>query len=145
MQKEIEKDNTKKKESKGSKESKHNMPNKKNKKELNKLNRIEFNKTYEEELRKMNLKKEDKDLQNIYLFSFDNFSEFYQEKLRLLINREQEDDKENFTKIKSNNRLYRKYKRNNFFLSQKILNTYITFINNNLQDLLNSCKSSFSY
>jgi hypothetical protein len=136
MQKEIEKDNTKKKESKGSKESKHNMPNKKNKKELNKLNRIEFNKTYEEELRKMNLKKEDKDLQNIYLFSFDNFSEFYQEKLRLLINREQEDDKENFTKIKSNNRLYRKYKRNNFFLSQKILNTYITFINNNLQDLL---------
>jgi len=138
MQKEIEKDNTKKKETK---KNLFNNSNNKSKKELNKenknkINKKELSKTYEEEIRKMNFKKDDKDLQNIYLFSFDNFSEFYQEKLRFIINREQEDDKENFFKIKSNNRLYKKYKRNNFFLSQKILNTYITFINNNLKEIL---------
>jgi len=68
--------------------------------------------------REINIKKEhkvDKDLQNIYLFSFDNFSTFYQNNLRFIINREQEDDKENFSKVKSNNRLYKNYKRNNFF------------------------------
>ena len=88
----------------------------------------------------MKIDKYDKDLQNIFFFSFDNFSEFYQKKLRFIINREQEDDKENFSKIKSSNRLYKKYKRNNFFLSQNILNIYITFTNNNLKELLNTFK-----
>ena len=95
---------------------------------------------YFKDIRIKKIEKYDNDLQNIYLFSFDNFSEFYQEKLRIIINREQEDDKENFSKIKSNNRLYKKYKRNNFFLSQKILNIYITFTNNHLKELLNTFK-----
>ena len=84
----------------------------------------------------INFGKEDENLQNVYLFSFDNFSEYYQKNLRVIINREQEDDKENFSKVKSNNRMYKKYKRNNYFLSQKILNIYITYINNNLKEFL---------
>ena len=72
----------------------------------------------------------------LYLFSFNNFSEYYKKNLRDIIIREQEDDKENFSKVKSNNRLLKGYKRNNYFLSQKILNIYITFINNNLKELL---------
>ena len=82
------------------------------------------------------LRKENKEYQNIYLFSFDNFSYYYKRYLRDIINREQEDDKENFSKVKSTNRLYKGYKRHNYFLSQKILNLYITFTNNNLEDLL---------
>ena len=136
-QKEIERENKKIIENKNL----YYNSNNKSKKQLNKINKkepnkIEFINPYEEELRKMNLKNADKNLQNIYLFSFDNFSIFYQEKLRFIINRELEDDKENFFKIKSNNRIYKKYKRNNFFLSQKILNIYITFINNNLKEIL---------
>jgi len=100
-----------------------------------KLNLIDF-----EEIRKNEnenyINKKDEPFQNIYLFSFDNFSEYYQKNLRAIINREQEDDKENFSKIRSINRSYKKYKRNNYFLSQKILNIYITFINNNLKELL---------
>jgi len=88
------------------------------------------------EIKYIDLNKEYKEYQNIYLFSFDNFSEYYKINLRDIINREQEDDKENFSKIKSNNRLYKGYKRHNYFLSQKILNIYITLTNNNLEDLL---------
>ena len=84
----------------------------------------------------MNSKMEEEEFQNIYLFSFDNFSEYYDKNLRTIINREQEDDKENFTKVKSINRMYKRYKRNNYFLSQKILNIYITFTNNNIKELL---------
>ena len=91
---------------------------------------------YENELKCIDTFKEDINLQNVYLFSFDNFSEYYQEYLRVIINREQEDDKENFSKVKSINRMFKKYKRNNYFLSQTILNTYITFLNNNLKELL---------
>ena len=36
--------------------------------------------------------------QNIYAFNFINFVEYYKENLRALINREQEDDREIFTK-----------------------------------------------
>jgi len=82
------------------------------------------------------MRKKDINLKNVYLFSFDNFSEYYQKNLRAIINTEQEDDKENFYKVKSNNRVFKKYKRNNYYLSQKILNIYITFINNNLKELL---------
>ena len=86
------------------------------------------------------IKKEDLNIQNIYLFSFDNFSNYYQNNLRIIINREQEDDKENFCKVRSINRQYKRYKRNNYFLSQNILNFYITFINNNLKELINVFK-----
>ena len=89
----------------------------------------------EKELRVLKLNNEKIDYQ-IYLFSFDNFSEFYHKNLRAIINREQEDDKENFFKVKSNNKFYKSYRRNNYFLSQKILNIYITFTNNNLKELL---------
>jgi len=75
-------------------------------------------------------------LQNEYLFSFDNFSEYYQKNLRVIINREQEDDKENFSRVQSINRMFKRYKRNNYFLSQKIINIYITYLNNNLKELL---------
>ena len=78
---------------------------------------------------------EEENLQNVFLFSFNNFFEYYQKNLRAIINREQEDDKENFSKVKSNNGFYKKYQRKNYFLSQKILNIYITFINNNLKEL----------
>ena len=84
----------------------------------------------------LNSKEEDEGFKNLYLFSFDNFSDYYQKNLRILINREQEDDKENFSKVKSINRLYKRYKRNNYFLSRKILNIYMTFANNNLKELL---------
>ena len=94
----------------------------------------------EKEIKFIDLKKENDEFQNIYLFSFDNFSDYYQNNLRALINREQEDDKENFTKVKSINRQYKKYKKNNYFLSQKILNIYITFTNNNLDELLKTFK-----
>ena len=83
-----------------------------------------------------NSKDEDEDFKNIYLFSFDNFSKYYQNNLRAIINREQEDDKENFSKVKSINKQYKIYKRNNYFLSQKILDIYITFANNNVDNLL---------
>ena len=110
---------------------KENTTKEKNFKEI-----LEKKITQEEELKIMEINKEKEQLQNIYLFSFDNFSDYYKEKLRAIINREQEDDKENFTKVKSVNRVYKKYKRNNYFLSQKILNIYITIINNNLKDII---------
>ena len=135
MQKETEAEFRKKKQE----EKKQEKKIKKNKNEKKEDTNTRDNK-YFAEIKKMNIDKYDKDLQNIYLFSFDNFSEFYQRMLRNIINREQEDDKENFSKIKSSNRLYKKFKRNNFFLSQKILNIYITFTNNNLKELLNTFK-----
>jgi len=117
----------------------NNTSNNRNNQKNNELAQKEKLKTLANGYREINIKKEhkvDKDLQNIYLFSFDNFSTFYQNNLRFIINREQEDDKENFSKVKSNNRLYKNYKRNNFFLSKNILTTYITFKNNNLKKLL---------
>jgi hypothetical protein len=75
------------------------------------------------------------DLQNIYLFTFDKFSDFYKDNLRAFINREQDDDREIFSKVKATNKNFKKYKRNNFYLSNKILSTYITFVNNNTEEL----------
>ena len=76
------------------------------------------------------------DLQNIYLFTFDKFIELYKVKLRALINREQDDDREIFTKVKSTNKNFKKYKRNGFFLSNKILEIYTIFSNNYLNELI---------
>ena len=74
---------------------------------------------------------EDIDVENIYSFNFNNFVEYYKKYLRAFINREQEDDKEIFVKVKSNSKNFKKYKRNGFYLSNKLLNTYINYINNN--------------
>ena len=76
------------------------------------------------------------DLQNIYLFTFDKFIELYKNKLRACINREQDDDREIFTKVKSTNKNFKKYKRNGFFLSNKILEIYTHFSNNYLNELI---------
>ena len=76
------------------------------------------------------------DLQNIYLFTFDKFIELYKDKLRAFINREQDDDREIFTKVKSTNKNFKKYKRNGFALSNKILDIYTNFSNNYLNELI---------
>ena len=86
------------------------------------------------------LKEEDTELENIYLFSFDNFTEFYQKNLRAIINREQEDDRDIFIKVKSTNRNYKKYKRNGYFLSNKILSNYMTFVNNYFDEIVDTFK-----
>ncbi len=74
---------------------------------------------------------EEVDIRNIYAFNFINFVEYYKENLRALINREQEDDKEIFTKM--NTRQFKTYKRNGFYLSNKLLNIYMNICNNNIE------------
>ena len=74
------------------------------------------------------------DIQNIYTFNFINYVEYYKEHLRTLINREQEDDREIFTK--SNLRNFKTYKRNGYYLSNKILNLYMNISNNNFENFL---------
>ena len=71
----------------------------------------------------------DNDLKNVYSFSFNKFAEFYNTKLRECINREQEDDRDIFIKVKGNkkNNNFKNYKRPGFFLSNKILKYYINF------------------
>ena len=121
--------------------NKKEIEKEKRKEKKERKDKIEIEKEKEKEINSIiNFKEEDENFKNIYLFTFDNFSDYYQKYLRALINREQEDDKENFSKVKSINRLYKKYKRNNYFLSQKILNIYITFTNNNLDELLRTFK-----
>ena len=79
----------------------------------------------------------DDTIENLYLFSFDTFSDYYNKELRKIINREQEDDKDCFIKLKSKrNEKYRKYNRNGFFLSNKILMTYMNYENNNFRDIV---------
>ena len=72
---------------------------------------------------------------NIYNFSYDEFETFYKNNLRAYINREQEDDKNNFIKEHGSSKQYKTFKRNNFYLSQKILEVYINFSNNNFNQL----------
>ena len=80
------------------------------------------------------------DLENIYLFSFDKFALFYKDNLRALINREQDDDREIFTKVKATNKAFKKYKRNGFYLSNKVLSLYTMFSNNNSEELIKTFK-----
>ena len=75
------------------------------------------------------------ELVNVFSFSFDKFVEFYKKELRDYINREQEDDRDIFIKIKGTSRNYKKYKRNGFNLSNIILNDYILFLNNNYKEI----------
>lgn len=56
-----------------------------------------------------------------------------------MINREQEDDKAIFKKLKVNKK-YKAYQRKGFFLSQKILDYYINVSNNNSNTLKNIFK-----
>ena len=76
---------------------------------------------------------------NISNFSYDKFENYYKEHLRAYINREQEDDKIIFVKEKASKQ-FKTYKRNNFYLSQKILDIYIYHVNNNLEQLKNTFK-----
>ena len=73
--------------------------------------------------------------QYIYNFTYDEFETFYKNNLRAYINREQEDDKNCFIKEHGASKLYKTYKRNNYFLSQKILDIYINYSNNNFNNL----------
>ena len=76
---------------------------------------------------------EETDMMNIYSFNFIKFVDYYKEHFRALINREQEDDRDIFTKVKiaKNGRVY---KRNGYFLSNKILNIYTSISNNNYEN-----------
>ena len=77
---------------------------------------------------------EDADLKNVYAFNFQEYLEFYKDNLRGIINREQEDDREIFTKM--NTRTFKVYKRNGFFLSNKLLNIYMNIASNNHEKFL---------
>ena len=78
------------------------------------------------------------DLQNIFLFTFDKFSDFYQQNLMQFINRELEDDKDVFVKVKAQSKASnkKKFKRNGYYLSNKLLNVYSNFVNNNNEELI---------
>ena len=77
---------------------------------------------------------EDNEIQNIYVFNFIEYVEYYKQHLRELINREQSDDKEIFTSVQT--RQYKSFRRNGFFLSNKILNIYKNICNNNNDNIL---------
>ena len=77
---------------------------------------------------------------NISNFSYDKFETYYKEQLRAFINREQEDDKIIFVKEPGGSKQFKNYKRNNFFLSQKILNIYTNYLTNNYEQLQNIFK-----
>ena len=81
-----------------------------------------------------------KNLRYIYNFSYDEFENFYKDNLRAFINREQEDDKNIFIKEQGSSKIYKTYKRNGMFLSDKILELYINYCNNNSERLLKSFK-----
>ena len=79
-----------------------------------------------------------KNFRYIYNFSHDEFENFYKDNLRAFINREQEDDKNIFIKEQGSSKIYKTYKRNGIYLSDKILELYINFCNNNSEQLLKS-------
>ena len=121
-----------KKEKEKEKEKDKKKKNKKDKKE----ERDHIAESENEILEQKGNKSIETDLRNIYLFTFDKFIELYKEKLRAYINREQDDDKNIFVKVKSANKSFKKYKRNGFFLSNKLLNIYATFSNNHVNELI---------
>ncbi len=133
-----EKEKEKKEKEKKEKEKKKEKKNEK--KNENKIEQKDENMNKNDNLPMSDLKEEDTELENIYLFSFDNFTEFYQKNLRAIINREQEDDRDIFIKVKSTNRNYKKYKRNGYFLSNKILSNYMTFVNNYFDEIVDTFK-----
>ena len=74
------------------------------------------------------------EIDNIFIFSFNHYLKFYNTQLRKYINREQDDDREIFGKAKEQKK-FKKYKRLGYYLSNKILNKYIVFSNNNYEKL----------
>ena len=85
-------------------------------------------------------------LKNISNFSYDKFENYYKNHLRAYINREQEDDKNIFVKEQGGSKLFKTYKRNNFYLSKRILDIYIYYLNNNLEQLKDIFKlTNFEY
>ena len=75
------------------------------------------------------------DIENVYAFNFNNFVEYYKKKLKTSVNREQEDDKEIFSRLKGSSKNGKIYKRNGYYLSNKLLNVYKTYSNNNTKEL----------
>lgn len=73
-------------------------------------------------------------------FSYDKFENYYKDNLRGFINREQDDDKNIFIKDHGTSKQYKTFKRTNFYLSQRILNIYINYFNNNFEHLQNAFK-----
>ena len=111
------------------KENKEKKEKKEKKKEKDKIEKKN------EEQEKANIA-EEADLENVYVFNFQEFVEYYKENLRGLINREQEDDKDIFTKVATRN--FKVFKRNGYYLSNRLLNIYMNISNNNY-------KSFFKY
>ena len=79
-------------------------------------------------------------LKNISNFSYDKFESYYKDHLRAYINREQEDDKNNFVKEQGGSKQFKTYKRNNYYLSQRILDIYNYYLNNNFEQLKDTFK-----
>ena len=77
---------------------------------------------------------------NISNFSYDKFETYYKEELRAFINREQEDDKSIFIKDQGPSKQFKTYKRNYYYLSDRILSIYNYHYNNNFQNLQNIFK-----
>jgi len=69
-----------------------------------------------------------------YLFSYNNFTKYYQDNLKENIIREKEDDKEIFHRVKSNSK-YKKFARKGYYLSNKIIKYYINYLNNNFSNI----------
>ena len=72
----------------------------------------------------------EKDEENYIYFRFDNFAHFYLNNLKNYMEREQEDDKVFFQKVKRGSARTKFFGRRGFVLSNKILMKYIYFINN---------------
>ena len=106
------------------KEKKDKKDKKKEKEKIEKKN---------EEQEKANIAA-DADIENVYVFNFKEFVEYYKENLRALINREQEDDKDIFTKVATRN--FKVFKRTGYFLSNRLLNIYMNISNNNYKSFL---------
>jgi hypothetical protein len=109
---------------------------KKNEKKIEKKNEKKTDKKKKEKSKKnkSNDLSEELEIENLYTFNFNNFIEYYKRFLRPSINREQEDDKEIFTKL-SIVKSFKTYKRNGYYLSNKLLNTYANFCNDNFDKL----------
>ena len=95
---------------------------------------INFEEIMEDEKEDTFMNINEDEIDNIYLFSYQNFLQFYNNKLKVNINREKEDDKEIFSKIKEKKK-YKNNKRTGYYLSNILLNYYIFFSNNNYEKL----------
>ena len=72
----------------------------------------------------------EKDEDNYIYFRFDNFAHYYLNNLKSYMEREQEDDKEYFQKVKRASTRNKFFSRRGFVLSNKILMKYIHYLNN---------------